>query len=121
MGNKPQIILYGLATSTCTQRVIATLAEKQLNFKLTSIDVAGGEHKMVFKFMVRSFVFFKILIIAQLKLTILFIESRAICRYLELKYTGKGTELIPTKDGKAQGLFERFLNIFVYSKKVSTL
>ncbi|CAM4756302.1 unnamed protein product [Rotaria magnacalcarata] len=45
MGNKPQIILYGLATSTCTQRVIATLAEKQLNFKLTSIDVAGGEHK----------------------------------------------------------------------------
>ncbi|CAM4741308.1 unnamed protein product [Rotaria magnacalcarata] len=47
MGNKPQIILYGLATSTCIQRVIATLAEKQLNFKLTSIDVAGGEHKLV--------------------------------------------------------------------------
>ncbi|CAF4607349.1 unnamed protein product, partial [Rotaria magnacalcarata] len=46
MGNKPQIILYGLATSTCIQRVIATLAEKQLNFKLTSIDVAGGEHKV---------------------------------------------------------------------------
>jgi glutathione S-transferase len=36
-----------------------------------------------------------------------YVESRAICRYLETKYKGKGTELIPTKDVKALGLFEQ--------------
>ncbi|CAF4477360.1 unnamed protein product [Rotaria socialis] len=35
------------------------------------------------------------------------VQSRAICRYLELKYKGKGAELIPTKDGKSQDLFEQ--------------
>ncbi len=35
-----------------------------------------------------------------------YVESRAICRYLEIKYKGKGTELIP-KDIKGQGLFEQ--------------
>jgi len=39
------------------------------------------------------------------------LESRAICRYLELKYKGKGTELIPSKDVAAQGLFEQAASI----------
>ncbi len=39
------------------------------------------------------------------------LESRAICRYLELKYKGKGTELIPTKNAAAQGLFEQAASI----------
>jgi len=34
------------------------------------------------------------------------LESRAICRYLEIKYQGQGTQLIP-KDIKGQGLFEQ--------------
>ena len=38
------------------------------------------------------------------------VESRAICRYLELKYKGKGTQLIPT-DLQAQGLFEQAASI----------
>lgn len=38
--------------------------------------------------------------------TFFHLESRAICRYLEEKYKGKGVELIP-KDVKAQGLFEQ--------------
>lgn len=37
---------------------------------------------------------------------IFFIESRAICRYLEKKYKGRGTELIP-KGHNALGLFEQ--------------
>lgn len=41
------------------------------------------------------------------------IESRAICRYLETKYKGKGTELIPTKDIKAQFLFEQATSVEV--------
>ncbi len=38
------------------------------------------------------------------------LESRAICRYIEEKYKGKGTELIP-KDIKAQSLFEQAASI----------
>ena len=41
------------------------------------------------------------------------VESRAICRYLEAKYKGKGTELIPTSDIKAQFLFEQAASIEV--------
>ncbi len=37
-------------------------------------------------------------------------ESRAICRYLEAKYKGKGTELIPT-NVEALGLFEQAASI----------
>lgn len=39
-----------------------------------------------------------------------YLESRAICRYLEQKYKGKGVELIP-KETKAQGLFEQAASI----------
>jgi len=39
------------------------------------------------------------------------LESRAICRYLELKYKGQGTELIPSKNAAAQGLFEQAASI----------
>lgn len=39
------------------------------------------------------------------------VESRAICRYLEDKYRGKGTELIPNKNAAARGLFEQAASI----------
>ena len=39
------------------------------------------------------------------------LESRAICRYLEAKYKGKGTELIPTSDVQSQALFEQAASI----------
>ncbi len=41
----------------------------------------------------------------------LFVESRAICRYLEKQYKGKGTELIPSRNTKAEGLFEQGVSI----------
>ncbi len=41
----------------------------------------------------------------------LYLESRAICRYLELKYQGKGTTLIPNKNAAATGLFEQAASI----------
>ena len=39
------------------------------------------------------------------------LESRAICRYLEAKYKGKGTELIPSKDAASLGRFEQAASI----------
>lgn len=46
MEKKAPITLYGMAASTCTQRVIATLTEKGLSFTLQPIDLLGGEHKV---------------------------------------------------------------------------
>ena len=47
----------------------------------------------------------RMLVRGTMELTV--VESRAICRYLEAKYKGKGTELIPSSDVKALGLFEQ--------------
>ena len=44
-----------------------------------------------------------------------FLESRAICRYLEEKYKGKGTELIPGNDIKSRFLFEQAANIEAFN------
>ncbi len=60
---------------------------------------------MVLKFMVYFYLLFNC-IERFYKLFFSSIESRAICRYLETKYKGKGTELIP-KDIKGQALFEQ--------------
>ncbi len=45
------------------------------------------------------------------KIWMYWIESRAICPYLEKQYKGKGTELIPSKNTKAEGLFEEGASI----------
>jgi glutathione S-transferase len=63
--------------------------------------------KMDLRFMVRL-VYLSLLIKLFLFLNL---ESRAICRYLELKYKGKGTELVPSKDAAAIGLFEQAASI----------
>jgi glutathione S-transferase len=41
----------------------------------------------------------------------MFIESRAICRYLESKYKGRGTELVPKRNSTVEGLFEQGASI----------
>jgi glutathione S-transferase len=55
-------------------------------------------------------------------LLILSTESRAIVRYLEKKYQGKGTELIPT-DLKAYGIAEQgaYLESQVFDPPISAL
>jgi glutathione S-transferase len=40
------ITVYGLAMSTCTQKVLTTLTEKGLKYELVNIDFAAGEHKV---------------------------------------------------------------------------
>jgi glutathione S-transferase len=43
------ITVYGLAMSTCTQRVLTTLVEKGLKYELKNVDFAAGEHKVKIK------------------------------------------------------------------------
>ncbi len=41
-----RIKVYGSATSTCTQRVLTTLNEKGLKYKLVPVNLAAGEQKV---------------------------------------------------------------------------
>ncbi len=40
------IQVYGMALSTCTQRVLTTLTEKGLKYELINIDLFKGEQKV---------------------------------------------------------------------------
>lgn len=96
------IKVHGLAQATCTKRVLTVLAEKNIPYELVEVDVMKGEHKQEPYLKKHPFG-----VIPVLEDDGFFIyESRAICRYLEVKFKGQGTELIPT-ELKAYGLFEQ--------------
>ncbi|CAF3110096.1 unnamed protein product [Rotaria socialis] len=101
---KDSIIVYGMAKSVATQRVLATLIEKGLKFQLKIVNLMTGENKN------RSYLekqpFGGVPALEDTDGFIIY-ESRAICRYLEAKYKDKGTELIPTNSIKAEGIFEQ--------------
>jgi len=100
------IKLYGLTMSTCTKRVLTTLKEKGLEFELVPVDFAGGEHKSE---SFREKQPFGVIPYLDDSGFIVY-ESRAICRYLEVKYKGQGTELIPT-DVQQYAKFEQGASI----------
>jgi len=101
------ITVYGIARSTCTQRVLMTLTEKGLKYELKIVDLSKGEQKSPEFLEKQPFGVVPVLVDED---GFQVYESRAICRYLELKYKGKGTELIPS-DIKGQGLFEQAASI----------
>jgi len=103
------IKVYGLAQSTCTQRVLTTLIEKGLGYELIKIDFVAGEHKTP-KYLEEKQPFGVVPVLIDEDGFKIY-ESRAICRYLELKYHGKGTELVPSKDAASKGLFEQAASI----------
>jgi glutathione S-transferase len=99
------IKIYGHRQSTCSKRVLTTLAEKGVtDFEFVTIDLFGGEHlKPPF---LNKQPFGKIPVLEDDGYLVY--ESRAICKYIALKYAGQGTELIPTEgDLKAYGHFEQ--------------
>ncbi|CAF3264940.1 unnamed protein product [Rotaria socialis] len=101
------ITVYGSYRSTCTKRVLTTLHEKGLKFEFQPIDLSKGEQKDP-KYLEEKQPFGVIPVLVDDGFQIY--ESRAICRYLELKYKDKGTELVPTNIN-ALGLFEQAASI----------
>src|SRR3989338_674338 len=98
--------LLGSPISTCVQRVLTTLKEKNLEYELVPIDLSKGEHKSASFLEKQPFGVIPVLDDDGF----LIYESRAICRYLEAKHKGQGTELIPTEI-KALALFEQGASI----------
>lgn len=98
--------LYGLAFSGNIQRVTVVLHEKQVPYELVTVDLYKGAHKTPEYLEKHPF--------GQIPYLdddgfILF-ESRAIARYIAVKYADQGTKLIPS-DLKGRALFEQAASI----------
>jgi len=97
------IKLYGSPMSTCTRKVLMTLAEDELPYEMSVVDFATGAHKQEPHISRQPFGRVPALDDDGFKLY----ESRAICRYLDQKSGGK---LVPS-DAKARGLMEQWISI----------
>ncbi|KAG6834522.1 hypothetical protein H0H93_009161 [Arthromyces matolae] len=100
--------LYGSPFSTCSKRVATILHEKNVPFQLIEISLANRENK--------SPEFMKIQPFGQIPYLddegFIVYESRAICRYIALKYADQGTKLLPSHtDLKGIAHFEQVASV----------
>ncbi|GLB42152.1 putative glutathione S-transferase, N-terminal domain [Lyophyllum shimeji] len=98
--------LYGHAMSTCSQRILVVLLEKQVPYELIEVDFANREHKSPEYLAKQPF--------GQIPYIdddgFILYETRAICRYIAAKYADQGTKLLPT-GLKENALFEQAASI----------
>lgn len=97
------IRIYGHPLSTCTRKVLTTLAETNTPYELTVVDFAKGEHKQP-PHLARQ-PFGQVPAIDDDGFTMF--ESRAICRYLNRKANGS---LVPT-DVAGAARMEQWISI----------
>ncbi|KAL9397366.1 hypothetical protein Peur_011619 [Populus x canadensis] len=81
--------LHGSVLSTNTQRVLATLYEKEVEFELVNVNLGAGEHKQEPHISLNPFGLVPAAVDGDLKL----FESRAISQYVAHQYASKGTQL----------------------------
>jgi len=97
------IKIFGHPASTCTRKVLMTLAETKTPFELTLVDFAKGEHKQQPHLSRQPF--------GQIPAIdddgFSFYESRAICRYINEKVGGS---LVPG-DIKGRALMEEWISV----------
>ncbi|KAF8333881.1 glutathione S-transferase [Amanita rubescens] len=98
--------LHGFAVSTCTQRVATVLIEKKVPFELVNLDWSKGEHK--------SETYLKMQPFGQAPVLeddgFILYESRAIGRYIAIKYANQGTQLYP-EDLQKKALVEQAVSV----------
>ncbi|POS82765.1 hypothetical protein EPUL_005866 [Erysiphe pulchra] len=98
------IKIHGLKASTCSQVVLATLVEKDVDYEFISIDLRAGQHKTP-EFL-KLHPFGKIPVLEHDGFFLY--ESRAICNYISRVYANQGTKLTPdVNDLKAYALYEQ--------------
>eukprot|EP00262_Sarcandra_glabra_P018551 TRINITY_DN66_c0_g2_i2.p1 TRINITY_DN66_c0_g2~~TRINITY_DN66_c0_g2_i2.p1 ORF type:complete len:218 (-),score=10.51 TRINITY_DN66_c0_g2_i2:367-1020(-) len=86
--------LYGIPMSTCAARVMFCLYEKDAEFELVPVNLAGGEHKQP-SYLAKN-PFGQIPALDDGDLTLF--ESRAISKYIAYKYKDQGTDLLRKHD-----------------------
>ncbi|KAE8727593.1 Glutathione S-transferase PARB [Hibiscus syriacus] len=82
--------VHGNPLSTATQRVLACLYEKDVEFQFVNVDMAAGEHKSENFLSHNPFGQVPAFEEGDLKL----FESRAITQYIAHEYSDKGTQLL---------------------------
>ncbi|GFZ19449.1 glutathione S-transferase PHI 2 [Actinidia rufa] len=82
--------VHGNVFSTATQRVVACLIEKDLDYEFVPVDMRSGEHKKDHFLCFNPFGQVPAFEDGDLKL----FESRAITQFIGHVYSGKGTQLI---------------------------
>lgn len=97
--------VFGNPMSTCTRKVLTTLAEKQVKAELVVIDLGAGGHKAA-DFVAERQPFGQIPAIEDGDFRLY--ESRAIIRYLD--QTLSGASLTPA-DAKGRALMEQWISV----------
>ncbi|KAI0709643.1 glutathione S-transferase [Cerioporus squamosus] len=99
--------LHGSPPSTCTKRVLTVLLELGVPFEFVNVDYAKGEYKSPAHLAVQPFGQVPYLDDDGFK----FYESRAIARYIALKYGGIGKLIPDPADLKKTALFEQAASV----------
>ncbi|KAK8521848.1 hypothetical protein V6N13_021930 [Hibiscus sabdariffa] len=89
--------VHGSPFSTSTQRVLACLYEKDVEFQFVNVDMGAGQHKSE-SFLSLNATFEQ----GDLKL----FESRAITQYIAQEYSDKGTQLLLPESNKTMALLQ---------------
>jgi glutathione S-transferase len=101
------IKLYGNPLSTCTQRVLTTANALKIQLEVVVIDLGKGEHKA--PDYIKKHPWGKVPVLEDDGFIIY--ESRAICRYICLKYqTADSVQLYPT-DVQQRALVEQYISV----------
>ena len=99
--------IYGHLATPCTQRVLLVVEELNVPYKLVNVDFTKGEHKTPEYLAHQPF--------GQLPYIeddgVEVFESRAICRFLALKYWGVGTLLPAQGDLDRTARFEQAASV----------
>jgi glutathione S-transferase len=97
------ITIYGNPMSTCTRKVLMTLAETNTPYEMVVIDFAKGQHKQETHLRHQPFGRIPALDDAGFEMY----ESRAMCRYINDKANGK---LVP-RDAQGRAKMEQWISI----------
>jgi glutathione S-transferase len=95
--------IYGNPMSTCTRKVLTTLAELNMPFEMSVVDIGSGQHKEEAHLRHQPFGRIPALDDDGFEL----FESRAMCRYLNEKASGK----LEPSDIKARAKMEQWISI----------
>jgi len=101
------LTVIGVALSTCTSRVLATLFEKNVeDFQIKPVDYFNGEHKKPAHLKLQPFGVIPVLQDGDFNL----FESRAIARYISDKFEDQGTPLFG-KTSKERALVNQWFEV----------
>jgi len=96
--------IFGNRMSTCTRKVLTTLAEKQGKFEFVTVDLSAGGHKQPDFLLRQPFGQIPVLEDGDFRLY----ESRAIARYLDEVLPGQA---LTPKEPKGRAIMEQWISI----------